>query len=1000
MNPFLELMIVYLCNTMTHLKLDVRLSALSLVDLLLQHHPPSSITATTNVVADSNNKSNTINLAAGGSSLYARLLPNFMSLLAPPSGGSGGSGARARLDGNAAQAVRHRLPVLRSLFKLLSALLAPFQSSAASSSVTFPSDAWNWDRCSGSSQRQGKRVINITKNYWDSFFQAAAPPSLLSSSPSPSPSPSLPASPSLPSPSSTQTTATTTNAQHSTTTSNATTTNTTTTSSSSSSTSSASSNGATTQAAPKVDGEDFRSFMERIIPVLLECWLESSPGEFLTHLQVAAASPSASSGSDAVTLLSGAECMVLVADIMHLLLQAFPSSGDNPIASETLLDSLIRYVMPYFPFPTPSGAGSNPKFEAAEKLNLAVCLLMSHFIGLRRGPSPQAAAAQQRREQQRAIAADPTGLANIQPVIVEFEDEDSALETIEEWKAQLVTFFVSALKQGGRKNPAGQGQRAVALLPVLKKLLPNIPLEPQQRLMEAFHKFYESCHVMSSAIPACVQWMEQLILATPFAPLTNLRSTDPSLVGGRFGTRRFAYFLNKDRTKQWLLSFPKLLWKLQTHAPPSTLVIVEAMLSIAKCFSRSEQLRLDYLQLHMIPFFFACVPAAAGRSSQAKKLFGPFIHLPGHVQRKCIELLYYLGPISSPKMHQALTACSRHLSMEVLQYMLEILHHIFEKGHLTESHYASLLLSILLANAASSNNDAAELQQKQPSDCETSSAPTVILIDEDGAKEERPTPSSTSKGGRADTKKDATAPTRDSKAVACLLHTNMRQWGVLTALRWMQPALLPLLQAWGSATTSPSSSLLPSSPSPSSSQALQKTMWWFLGLCSADISATTTATMTTTSVKELWEAIPNALLPYLWANLMATQRAKADLGACLLLLCTDSSLLFCLLRLIHSHLNLLLASQQQEPNENGKVETLSLLLLSLLEERMLEEELRRPQCSQEVPLLVADVLNAAPPANLARRLQTDLTLLYGSSSSSFSAASSSSSSTSSAFEAS
>ncbi|KAI8049062.1 Rix1 complex component [Syncephalis plumigaleata] len=95
-----------------------------------------------------------------------------------------------------------------------------------------------------------------------------------------------------------------------------------------------------------------------------------------------------------------------------------------------------------------------------------------------------------------------------------------------------------------------------------------------------------------------------------------------------------------------------MLWNLKLSHPETTSIVLDALTDAAKYQCTHGPLDdqfLKELQLSLIPFFHVTLPGKG-------PLFGPFISLPSDVQRKAIELLYYLNELNE-RLQQAIVTC-------------------------------------------------------------------------------------------------------------------------------------------------------------------------------------------------------------------------------------------------------------------------------------------------------------------------------------------------------
>ena len=133
--------------------------------------------------------------------------------------------------------------------------------------------------------------------------------------------------------------------------------------------------------------------------------------------------------------------------------------------------------------------------------------------------------------------------------------------------------------------------------------------------------------------------------------------------------------------KEWILSFPKLLWKLKNKNEKVSALIFNILLDYSvniKSPSSPSQSILDSLQSEFILFFHS--------TFKNQDVFGPFLTVSKEIQFKAVFLIFYFSKISVDLLN-ALVSCSKH-SIFLLQRM--------QKGKVTTGEGSTQCLDLII----------------------------------------------------------------------------------------------------------------------------------------------------------------------------------------------------------------------------------------------------------------------------------------------------------------
>ncbi|XP_078376384.1 testis-expressed protein 10-like isoform X2 [Oculina patagonica] len=393
------------------------------------------------------------------------------------------------------------------------------------------------------------------------------------------------------------------------------------------------------------DRQQANDFMEMVVPLLLECWIECNPAQMTTGLP------------DSVTP-SSIEVMLAITEILKVIFKAaqrnptqhpgiFEQGKDENYLHGTFKD-INQHFMSYFPFtashtPLKKGkrkTGKSSQQAAGEKtsasvlaLNLAICEIMIQFV-------------RNNFEAMRKYQA------SVQKL------EEFVLESLE-LKAK-----------GGAQAQQFQTEHVESLVKFAHQLVlyVNQDSDMTRELLSATYNLYQSSHVTSGTKRALMVFFSSLVF--PENPNVPRQKEVHGLV------------------EKWLQGLPGVLVQLKDDSPGMTeLVLKDMKKALVQCVLQPDANFLAHLSL-----FFS-------------KDSGSFIKLSEAIQRSAVELLFHLPSLNDQLLQNVVSCChGGQLGVSVIQYILQVLYYrspcyqgfVSNPAALSLETYLSVLLSVAI----------------------------------------------------------------------------------------------------------------------------------------------------------------------------------------------------------------------------------------------------------------------------------------------------------------
>ncbi|EFA75093.1 hypothetical protein PPL_11167 [Heterostelium album PN500] len=389
-------------------------------------------------------------------------------------------------------------------------------------------------------------------------------------------------------------------------------------------------------------------FTASVMPILIECWLELTPGNPGSHS----------------TLLD----MELIVKMLMLLITKIredPNIGGSASKSNPnneKFDRIRQDYLKYFAahYPVLVGSSDNPdskEYSASQEINAIVTQTLAWLL--------------------------PTS------IITNTVGSGSSKSILPSWFEPAIDFFEDALD--GKLVKEGERGQAVrtsisSYLWVVIKVLPSLSQERAQSVLESFIKFDNQCNPLSTAKKACVFFIKELI---------DIQDSlkDKSI----------------KKIIEWgLSSLPKLLWRIGASDSNTSLMIITILLSFGK--DKNKRGQYESIQNSLVPFLFT-ISKPSDKFPQGKHVYGPFIHLPIDLQIQSLYLIYYFTSINLLTIRALIAICkSPKVSIEVKERIFDIIYYKFDQGFGLDN-YLAFCISITLAMIHKVEDNGDEQQQ-------------------------------------------------------------------------------------------------------------------------------------------------------------------------------------------------------------------------------------------------------------------------------------------------
>ncbi|KAI9595094.1 hypothetical protein BDF19DRAFT_442172 [Syncephalis fuscata] len=363
------------------------------------------------------------------------------------------------------------------------------------------------------------------------------------------------------------------------------------------------------------------NLLDALRPALLAIWLESAPSVFTAH-------------GDILSNDSLGTVYLILRILRTLWRAAFGRQISIQITASWIdsnMKSLLQHFTLYFPYGQDMHKIIDKKTESTlQDMNAAFCELTSLYL----------MAQDQNMHQDSAL--------NHQAPPWTGQVVDYVLEVFD-WHT---TAAKSANKSDNMVHSIPPEQLA-AMMPSVWTLMNCLEASEQAILFQAICAYGERCHATSPSRRLCVEFIAHLT-----------KTECHSQYKGTFRIKPRS--IEAVALERWLLSLPKMLWNLKTLHPETTEVVLDALNDAVKRQCKRSSLDnqfLKQLQMNLIPFFHVTLPGKG-------PIFGPFVSLPSQIQRKAIELLYYLSQLNE-RLQAAVITCKddKRLSEEIRNYL-------------------------------------------------------------------------------------------------------------------------------------------------------------------------------------------------------------------------------------------------------------------------------------------------------------------------------------------
>ncbi|KAJ1918454.1 rRNA processing protein [Mycoemilia scoparia] len=218
--------------------------------------------------------------------------------------------------------------------------------------------------------------------------------------------------------------------------------------------------------------------------------------------------------------------------------------------------------------------------------------------------------------------------------------ESKSANELSKWRPRLLSFIQNTLgvqasgKKDGNQTMTSvhfKGEQLLELLPTIWRLYSEGAQKDQQGLLKA--------------------------LSIEFLFVLMKLLTDNAFGQKKKPNEKSSTAIVTQDLAEWLMGLPKLLWQLKSNQPKTTEVVLRTLLML---FQRQEHVQLDKklidgLQASLVPFFYVEVPNKG-------PVYGPFVNLPGELQRLAIKVLYYSPNGPSEKILAALESCFENIA--------------------------------------------------------------------------------------------------------------------------------------------------------------------------------------------------------------------------------------------------------------------------------------------------------------------------------------------------
>lgn len=397
----------------------------------------------------------------------------------------------------------------------------------------------------------------------------------------------------------------------------------------------------------------------QLTSLLIEYWMESLPSDY------------PNTNDNLIMMQNILEILSLVHQQCHSL-QDYIRSGD--MGCYTML---LKYVFVHFPFTgrTVRLSGERSAVDLSEKYNYSICLMAKRFITEKELSS--------------------NWVKRIIDYII-YSFENSSDTSIQPLLNIIERYYYIALNSLSSSSSSIDEN--------LSETLNNNSL-----LWNSFTEYFMNLSPISPMKNICLSFINN-IFKMKYSSFQNqkkfyVHDDDDN------SNLNYNNIIDIDIEKKWLLSLPRLLFKLKgknTNNMKEQILDILLNYGIHMNSIGLEAIKIfNEIQVLLVPFFYAKI-------SDEKEYYGPFISSSLTVQQKTIFLLYYFKNISLSLLTSLVMCCKNYqkrISTEIIIQILEISYH--QKDSLTVPEFISFLINIINSYSQSIHPNSNEIQKIQ-----------------------------------------------------------------------------------------------------------------------------------------------------------------------------------------------------------------------------------------------------------------------------------------------
>lgn len=427
---------------------------------------------------------------------------------------------------------------------------------------------------------------------------------------------------------------------------------------------------------------DVEQLAIELTPQLVEHWLECSPGDY----------PNSSENLIALQI---------ILDLFILLIGSTskPTSHSTSYTSfmhSHLLPLLQKHVIVYFPFvsrsiiPPPSSSAEQPEkshntIDPAQKINESISVVMTSFLTphnfLRDEWSVSVLDFLERSIEKKRLTTNMYivfyHFATMQPIITNESDDISSLR---QRKNDLFNHFTDLVKQINSVESMAKENAASFIIDLL-----------QSQLATSFTNLMRFNFKRSTTVRSSFHTSNE---HPNHDDNQTIITEDISMDNNDDGSVEFDQYdamaevsTSTEVIEEWFSVLSKYVWQLGDKNLEITKNVITCFLRFAVFSSVNESCAAIYdnFQYKLIPYFSV--------NFKGKLTFGPFSKLPLYLQQKTVELLYYFRTFS-PALLLSVAQCCSMIDERSIVYILETISH--RSGSIAPLNFGHFLTNALL----------------------------------------------------------------------------------------------------------------------------------------------------------------------------------------------------------------------------------------------------------------------------------------------------------------